>query len=389
MSPRSLRIPRTLAAWPWPRAINANYLEVKAESSAWLENFKPFTPKAQTSFNKCDFNLLASLAYPLASRDEYTDAGDEVHASMIANVTMDAIRNPFKARPKGESIVGEIARQFWARTFGISNKTSIQRFIDTFDAYLQSVVIQAQDRSKSHFRDIEDYFDMRRDNIGAKPSFAILELGLDIPGFVMEHPSIRAMTLSAIDMLIIGNDLCSFKVEHARGDDMHNILTIAKHQFGKDLEYAVQWADAHHRMLRGKFLSALEEVPSWGAEVDEQVSQYLYGLANWVRANDSWSFESQRYFGERGKEIQRHRSVELDCAHSGCVMELSDREENLENTPRPLHHSRKYPNLLGTAIKDLVFNSPAGYLCHAGSLGSRIFYVAVLSGLLLFWGKSA
>lgn len=66
-------------------------------------------------------------------------------------------------------------------------------------------MIQARDRSKEHIRSLADYFDMRRDNIGAKPSFAILELTMDLPDFVMDHPSIRIMTISAIDMLIIGN----------------------------------------------------------------------------------------------------------------------------------------------------------------------------------------
>ncbi|KAF9448636.1 terpenoid synthase [Macrolepiota fuliginosa MF-IS2] len=316
MSQQRLKIPKTLAAWPWLRAINPHYCEVKAESSAWLESFKAFNPEAQANFNNCDFNHLRTgcdLMNLFFVIDEYTDVGDEAHAAMIASVTMDALRNPLKPRPHGESIVGEIARQFWARTVPTITENSHRRFIETFDTYLQSVVVQARDRSKEHIRNLTDYFDMRRDNIGAKPSFAILELSLDLPDFVMDHPSVRTITVSAIDMLIIGNDLCSFQVEHARGEDSHNILTIAKHEFGRGLEHAVQWVDDHNKMLRAAFLSAIEDVPSWGAEIDEQVTQYLYGLANWVRANDSWSFESQRYFGKHGRAVQSHRSVDLAC----------------------------------------------------------------------------
>lgn len=84
----SFRLPDTLSNWPWPRQVNAHYTEVKAESSAWLESFHAFGPKAQKAFNKCDFSkqtylrlssmppliqsepadLLASLAYPLATK---------------------------------------------------------------------------------------------------------------------------------------------------------------------------------------------------------------------------------------------------------------------------------------------------------------------------------
>ena len=95
-SPKTFTLPDTLAAWPWPRMLNSHYTEVKAESSAWLESFHAFGPKAQKAFNKCDFSkflranevegrchaycsftisffsdLLSSLAYPSASKGQF------------------------------------------------------------------------------------------------------------------------------------------------------------------------------------------------------------------------------------------------------------------------------------------------------------------------------
>jgi hypothetical protein len=82
-----------------------------------------------------------------------------------------------------------------------------------FDLYLDSVVQQAEDRTHNLIRDIKSYFDVRRDTIGAKPSFAINEIHLNIPDEVMEDPIIKTLTSTSIDMLIIGNDLCSYNVE--------------------------------------------------------------------------------------------------------------------------------------------------------------------------------
>lgn len=82
-----------------------------------------------------------------------------------------------------------------------------------FDLYLDSVVQQAEDRTQNYIRDIQSYFDVRRDTIGAKPSFAINEIHLNIADEVMEDPIIKSLTLTSIDMLIIGNDLCSYNVE--------------------------------------------------------------------------------------------------------------------------------------------------------------------------------
>ncbi|KAI0294470.1 hypothetical protein B0F90DRAFT_1757050 [Multifurca ochricompacta] len=53
------------------------------------------------------------------------------------------------------------------------------------------------------------------------------------------------------------------------------------------------------------------KIPKFGEPVDEQLVQYSDGLGNWVRANDQWSFESERYFGKKGAEFRRTRRVRL------------------------------------------------------------------------------
>jgi hypothetical protein len=44
--------------------------------------------------------------------DEFTDKVDDDGARFYADMVMDAIRNPHKARPQGELKLGEIARQY-------------------------------------------------------------------------------------------------------------------------------------------------------------------------------------------------------------------------------------------------------------------------------------
>ena len=59
-----LYLPRTLEKWPWPRAISPYYLETKGTSRAWFHKFNSFDEKSKKAFDKCDFELLAALAYP-------------------------------------------------------------------------------------------------------------------------------------------------------------------------------------------------------------------------------------------------------------------------------------------------------------------------------------
>ena len=59
-----------------------------------------------------------------------------------------------------------------------------------------------------------------------------------------------------------------------------------------DIAAAVDWiSNLHDEIVQG-FLSSLKEVPSFGDPViDSQVSTYIDGLGNWIRANVCWSFE--------------------------------------------------------------------------------------------------
>lgn len=70
---------------------------------------------------------------------------------------------------------------------------------------MDAVVQQAEDRTQNHIRTLDSYLDVRRDTIGAKPSFAILELDMDLPDEVFHHPTLESLRVQVIDMLCIGN----------------------------------------------------------------------------------------------------------------------------------------------------------------------------------------
>ncbi|ESK84101.1 terpenoid synthase [Moniliophthora roreri MCA 2997] len=318
-------IPNTLRSWPWPRFCNVHYEECKAESSAWCERFGAFSPKAQKAFNRCDFNLLASLAFAKLNRegcrigcdlmnlffviDEYSDVADGQLARVYADIIMDAIRNPHKPRPEGEWVGGEVARQFWENAVRTATPSAQRRFVHNFGLYMDGVVEQALDREDHRIDSVKTYFDVRRDTIGAKPSFAINEVHMNITDEEMAHPIIKTLTWTCIDMLIIGNDLCSYNVEQSRGDDRHNIVTIVMNEQQIGLHAALQWISDLHDSLAEEFLTAYAKLQTAGFSAD--LITYADDLGNWVRANDKWSFESERYFGKHGVEIEKTRITEL------------------------------------------------------------------------------
>jgi Delta6-protoilludene synthase len=61
-----------------------------------------------------------------------------------------------------------------------------------------------------HVRSIQEYLEVRRDTIGAKPSFAILELDMDLPDEAVHHPVIEELSIVTIDMILLGNVGCAY-----------------------------------------------------------------------------------------------------------------------------------------------------------------------------------
>ncbi|KAF7333118.1 Terpene cyclase [Mycena venus] len=326
--PIQLLFPDTLCNWPWPRHLNPHFEVAKDESAAWLETFNAFSPKAQKAFNRCDFNLLASLAYPLLDKDgcrvgcdlmnlfflidEHFDKSDTNEARIQADIVMYALRNPHMIRPHGEWIGGEVARQFWLNAIRIATPTSQRRFIDEFHVYMDSMVQKAQDRTEDRIRGIDEYFEVRRVTIGVKAAIVINEIRMNIPDEVLRNEHIETLISASTDMILIANDLYSYNVEQARGDDRHNLVAIVMRALNLDLAATFEWISDHHDGLVEKFLAAFSRVPHYrDPQLDHQVTELIHGLGNWVRGYDVWSFESERYFGKKGKEIQVTRTVEL------------------------------------------------------------------------------
>ncbi|KAJ8593639.1 terpenoid synthase, partial [Rhizopogon salebrosus TDB-379] len=196
--------------------------------------------------------------------------------------------------------------RFWERTVPHADAQTQRRFIATFGDCVESAAQQAIDRNERRIRDIQSYINMRRDNSAIKPSLVLIEIGLDIPEEVLSHPAIEVIYTATSDMVWIDNDMTSFNIEQARGHD-HNLVISVMHELDTDINGAMLWIADLHKETEMKFLEAMAALPTWGEPIDSQVRKYCDGLASWVRGNVEWSFESERFFGNKGAEVKRKR----------------------------------------------------------------------------------
>ncbi|KAG1742745.1 isoprenoid synthase domain-containing protein [Suillus paluster] len=309
---RMMYLPDTMTNWPWPRAINPHFEDVKAEVDASFRDFKALSPESQEAFDKCDFEHLrigSELMNVYFIVDEFTDSENAAGTKAMVDIVLDALDNPHKARPQGECILGEISRQFWARAIQTASLPSQRHFLDSYTAYLRAVVVEAVDREQSRRRSIDDYLKLRRDTCGAKSAFAVYEMGMELPDEVFYHPVIVELVDCIIELILIDNDMLSYNREQATGDENHNLVSAIMLELSLDRGGAMAWAARYHTDVEKKFIDGRSKVPSWGASTDALVKEYFDGIATWARANCCWSFEAQRYFGTMGPEIQQTRLV--------------------------------------------------------------------------------
>jgi Delta6-protoilludene synthase len=81
----------------------------------------------------------------------------------------------------------------------------MERFISDFDVYMKSVILEAEDRVAGHQRTVNDYMVLRRGTIGAKLTFSLFGIGLNIPDAVFDNPVMISLIENAIDLNAISN----------------------------------------------------------------------------------------------------------------------------------------------------------------------------------------
>ena len=95
--------------------------------------------------------------------------------------------------------------RFWQRAIKSATSTSQRHMIESFTAYLESVVQQAYDRDTNVFLTVDSYFEKRRENVGVRSSYVPLELNLSLPDHVFYHPTIQELSYLIADLVILDN----------------------------------------------------------------------------------------------------------------------------------------------------------------------------------------
>ncbi|KAF9002081.1 isoprenoid synthase domain-containing protein [Cyathus striatus] len=326
------QLPEILQGWPWTRRLSPHYEACKAESLAWIQSHHPFPPEGQDRYDACDSSKIQYAYYIRAAcdlmnfyyvYDEYTDVADLQESQFIANIAMDAFRNPGISRLR-DDVVGQLAQEMWQRIRLLTAPHSpcIQHFLDDMNSYTNAVVQNTDDRIKLHIRNFDDYIPLRRDTTGIKPAFRLVEFPLSLPEEVICHPLIVNLSDTANDLVALINDMHSYRIERARGLHAHNAITTIMNEKNLDIQAAFDWLGNYINQLAVRFCADLLRLPKWGEDVDAQLQTYIDQLGQWVRGNDDWSRESRRYYqSDELKELRRSNLTTIPSQEHGFAKE--------------------------------------------------------------------
>ncbi|KAF5375454.1 hypothetical protein D9757_009969 [Collybiopsis confluens] len=303
---------------------------IAAESALWLDKACPeLNEKRRTAVYSLKGGVLTAYCYAspeisdyrlriVADYINYLFHLDNISDGMLKNETvhlsetvMNALNFP-EDEPENEPNAARVARDMWRRCIldGRAGLGFQARFKKTLQLYFDSTLTQAQGRDSNLTPDLESYIEFRRDSSACKTTFVFLEyaLGIDFPDYVVEDPHMRALDQYANDI-----DIWSYDMEQSRSDADYNMLTILMKYHGHTLQSASDHVGDLCDQASQGFLETRKNIPSWGPEIDDMVNRFVDGLENWIIGSVHWSFETHRYFGDKGMEILT--SVRLPYLH--------------------------------------------------------------------------
>ncbi|KII87637.1 hypothetical protein PLICRDRAFT_112279 [Plicaturopsis crispa FD-325 SS-3] len=325
-APTKIIIPDLVSHCTFKIKVNPHNEEASVTSKEWLFRGDNLSEKKRKAFHGLKAGFLTSMCYPdadynqlrvccdfmnyLFHLDNLSDDMDTRSTKTTADAVMNALYHPTQSYSSAR--VAKMTRHYWKRLIQTAAPGAQQRFIETFDFFFQAVAQQALDRDTGAIPDLASYIAQRRDTSGCKPCWALIEYAnnLDIPDDVMDHPLIRSLGEAANDLVTWSNDIFSYNVEQSKGDT-HNMIVVVMNEQGIDLQAAVDFVGVLCKDSIDRFNRDRSNLPSWGAEIDKDVSTYVDGLAYWIVGSLHWSFESERYFGKDGLEVKETRIVNL------------------------------------------------------------------------------
>ncbi len=173
-----------------------------------------------------------------------------------------------------------------------------ERFIDGMRKYFDACVWESRNRQFHITLSQEDYIRNRYYSGAVYPSMDLGDITekMDVPLEIKNHPILTEMTDLIVMHITLCNDLFSHSKEILQEEVHHNLVLNIVEQDQTTVKDAVDQVIERVNGLIKRFLVLKQELPSFGSEIDQNVSKYVGLLESWIRGHVEWvGKRSQRY----------------------------------------------------------------------------------------------
>lgn len=297
--------------------------DIKAKSNAWVRSRLGFALSdraAMDAFCACEYALWTSLLFPTLVTDRTVDVADWTQyfflfdnvcsgAGHLARRT-DGARELFsaiKAVMEGRAVPIDTSyaapfEEIWSRITSQMSPRQRERFAASVICFIDGCFSEVRSRAAGRVFDYDTYMATRRNSVGGKMYFVLVEYGLlidladDLPGPLPGTGALGELIGTTLDYLILTNDLFSFRAECAKNDYVNAVSAFIV-QDGLSLQGAIdkvcEVADDHERKFLAQRAAILDS--HLGHRADVQA--YVEVLGWMMSGNLHWSYLTPRYHG--------------------------------------------------------------------------------------------
>lgn len=162
--------------------------------------------------------------------------------------------------------------------------------------YLFAQVWEAANREDEVVPPLDDYIFMRRRTGAMLTVFTLIDVasGRSLTPAEWRHPTVRAITESANDVVVWDNDLISYAKESGEGNSRNNLVSVLVRHRGYSRQQAMEVIGT----MRNQAIDDMVTLrPSLEALGSEAVLAYVRGLEFWISGSVDYSLTSSRYTG--------------------------------------------------------------------------------------------
>ncbi|ATL69225.1 terpene synthase [Nocardia terpenica] len=284
-----------------PAKLNPDYPTIYEHNADWVRRFLPFSDEQSIS-------RILEARYPLSEALQFPKGlpGRIVHTSCVLSLMFQVEDLALLQRALFDDIAADwVAGHRYGPAFASAFGT-LQRFmpVDVYRRYRkewQNWFSSAQEenvlRDRGEIPDLDTCLEIRRLSIGMRPGLVGAEYvhDIDLTRLLKRDPSLVRAGHTAIEHIMLVNDLFSFRKEYFQGEYINVMASLLfTHQYS--LQNAVDFVCRRIRDADEALANLCDELRLRYAWYP-QVQTYLDTLGSICAGNLRWSLETTRYNG--------------------------------------------------------------------------------------------